>query len=214
MRKPFCRPLANAQEANALRRRELTRFLSGAVVSIAAGRVEVDVGCTLPDGTAQNLWMPVAVGFTPFVGQTVEIAYDNGSLRPYAVAVGHSSDVDPLTTAQATSCLSFHVPSVGAGVTVATKQAATKNKLATELAIEDITVFAAAIAGSPKVDIYEGASSILSVQTTLSAATVHELSIGDACIAADAELSVRCVTAGGESITGLSVHVWWRQPVF
>ena len=188
------------------------RYSVGKVVSFAGGLVELDVGARLPDGTEQTLTVPTATGFTPYVGQSVGILYANDDPNgAYAVAAGESSGADSILANQTIVCISLHVPSVGAEVAVGVKQSATKNKSGRILSVLAVTGFAQAVGGTPQFSVYEGTASILSGLVSLAAgATVYEGSVSDVTIAVDAELSVRCVTDAGESITGLTVCLWCK----
>lgn len=224
--------LNNIYNADPDRRRRGKRYTSGAVVSIAGGMVELDVGAKLPDGTAQNLKIPVASGFSPATGQMVSIIYPNDNpASAYAAAMGSASSVAPpsgthalndhtgtlannrLANPNAVFCLNFHVASVGAGVTSATKQALGKNKSGVALTVIGIVVSARAKAGTadPTVDVYEGAASVLSSAVTLAATeTAYEATIGDALIANNGEISIRCTTDSDGSIGELHVEVWCK----
>jgi hypothetical protein len=188
------------------------RFETGKVVSTGGGTVEIEVGARLPDGAAQTMTIPVATGFNPSVGQTVGIQYINDDPNgAYAVANGDASTADGATINKTMICISLHVPFVDESIAVGVKQAATKNLSDRLLTVVGVTGFAQAVGGTPQFDVYEGSGSILSGLVSLAAgATVYEGTVSDASIALDAEISVRCVTDAGESITGLTVCLWCK----
>lgn len=68
------------------------RYSQGTIVSIAGGYAKIDVGAVLPDGTAVQLNLPLASGFTPTVGQTAVIHYPNDNPNgAYIAAIGSSA---------------------------------------------------------------------------------------------------------------------------
>jgi len=206
------------------------RFGSGTVVSVSGGIAEVDVGARLPIGAPQNIKLPCAAGFSPSAGQTVAILYPNDSPNSgYVVATGYAAAVASgigshnlddhtgllssarLAAPKAAFCISLHIGSVGAGVVVGTKQAATKNKTGKVLTVLGVTVFARSRTGTadPTVDVYEVAGSILAAAATLAAdGTMYEPTVSDSSIANGAEVSVRCTSDTDGSISELDVHIW------
>jgi hypothetical protein len=88
--------LSRIFQADPTRQLRAKRFAYGEVVSKAGNRVTVNVKATLADGTAQNMEVPCASGFTPVVGQTVVILYANDSPQSgYATAVGTAAGAAP-----------------------------------------------------------------------------------------------------------------------
>jgi hypothetical protein len=83
----------NADTTQAVARK---RYETGRCVSVAGGIAEIDVGAVLPNGTAQNLFLPVATGTTLVVGQAVSILYPNDNPNAaYVVAADDLAQTDP-----------------------------------------------------------------------------------------------------------------------
>lgn len=211
------------------------RFSTGRVLSVGGNIVEIEVGAKLPNGEPVTLKVPGAEGFAPSIGAVVALHYPSTSLHSaYVVSLAQSPVLVPrsaqyngapitptdLTAPNAVFSISLHVTQVWAGAVLTTKQAATKNKSGKVLTVLGVTAFAAGKSGSsdPTVDVYEGASSILSAPLTLAAQeTVYDIPVGsgtphvdDASIAIDGELSVRVTTAAEGSIEELTVVVWCK----
>jgi len=105
------------------------------------------------------------------------------------------------------------VDAVGAGEVIGTKQAAWKAPWACEIVSVRVWCRARTGASDPTVDVYEAAGTILTAPVTLAAdATFYDGAIADGQIAALAEVTVRCTTAGAGSISDLNVELTVATP--
>jgi hypothetical protein len=85
----YLKKIHNSDPQSTMRSR---RFTSGTVVAISGSEAEIDVGAFLPDGTPQNLFVPVAPGLSASAGDTILIPYMNDSPHSgLASAVGWSA---------------------------------------------------------------------------------------------------------------------------
>lgn len=205
-------PFVASMASDPLRAKTRRRFEIGRIIDYGGGVALIDVGATLADGSPVHYELPVARGFVPTVGQSVAIVYANDDLNSgYVVAAGDSPTVDPQQANMTRLVVPFSLESIGQSQVAGTKQAATKNMTGYPLIVTGITVFCVSCAGNPQVDIYSASTSMLSAQVTLaSAQTMYEATLLNQVIDAGSEISVRCITGVGASITKLSVQLWCK----
>lgn len=206
--------LSNIYDADPHKRRVLRRYSSGITLAVTGTMVTIDVGAVLPDGSAVTMTIPIASGFRPAVGQVVAIAYMNDDVNaPYAVAVGDSASISALDTNRTGIIVPFFVNAVSENEVAATKLAMSKNMFARALIVTGITVAARAVVGAPLVYVYAASAPIATAVTLSAAGTLYTPTITTPSIAANTEISIRAITAAGESISELTAHLWGSAPL-
>jgi hypothetical protein len=188
------------------------RFSAGTIVSVGGGEAVVDVGATLRNGQPAYLTIPLASGYSPSEGQIVSIQYANDNLHSAFISGGGTiSYASPPGSTSSLFTITLHVACVGSGATVDIKQAATLIQTISPIYITGVMVFARDVSGTsnPTVDVYKGASSILSAPVELTAQTAAEAVVLDDMTADNAEeLSVRCNVDIDGGLAELQVTIW------